>query len=436
MLYFSEGSPSSVIDDRRARELIDRMLLAMGQLDRVLLLPPDFTRRHSGAGELTVLLYERLRRHAHVEIMPALGTHAPMTELELETMFPGVPEPAFRVHDWRRELVRLGEVPAAHVREITEGKLDFPLACEINRLLVDEPWDRIISIGQLVPHEVAGIANHYKNVFVGVGGHDTINKTHFIGAVCGMEAAMGRAHTPVRAVFEYMARHFTCDLPITYVLTVRAADAGGTLVTRGMYAGDDAACFRDGAVLCQKVNIDLFDEPISKVVVYLDPTEYKSTWLGNKAIYRTRMAMAAGGELIILAPGVGSFGEDPEIDRLIRRYGYRGTAHTLQAVRQNKELAANLAAAAHLIHGSSEGRFGITYCPGKLTRADVEAVGFSYGDLVQIRELYKPAALRDGWNDVKGDRVFFVSNPGLGLWALRSQFASDLNSSTEGDHVE
>ncbi|MBU0617654.1 MAG: DUF2088 domain-containing protein [Planctomycetes bacterium] len=436
MLYFSEGSPSTVIDERRARELIDRMLLAMGQLDRVLLLPPDFTRRHSGAGELTVLLYERLRRHAHVEIMPALGTHAPMTELELETMFPGVPEPAFRVHDWRRELVRLGEVPAAHVRGITRNRLDFALACEINRLLVDEPWDRIISIGQLVPHEVAGIANHYKNVFVGVGGQDTINKTHFIGAVCGMEAAMGRAHTPVRAVFEYMARHFTCDLPITYVLTVRAADAGGTLVTRGMYAGDDAACFRDGAVLCQKVNIDLFDEPISKVVVYLDPTEYKSTWLGNKAIYRTRMAMAAGGELIILAPGVGSFGEDPEIDRLIRRYGYRGTAHTLQAVRQNKELAANLAAAAHLIHGSSEGRFGITYCPGKLTRADVEAVGFSYGDLAQMRELYEPAALRDGWNDVKGDRVFFVSNPGLGLWALRSQFASDLNSSTEGDHVE
>jgi nickel-dependent lactate racemase len=436
MLYFSEGSPSAVIDDQRARELIDHMLLAMGKLNRVLLLPPDFTRRQSGAGELTVLLYERLRRHAHVEVMPALGTHTPMTELELERMFPGVPESAFRVHHWRNELVRLGEVPAARVREITEGRLDFPLACEINRLLVEEPWDRIISIGQVVPHEVAGIANHYKNIFVGVGGEDTINKTHFIGAVCGMETAMGRVNTPVRATLKYMAGHFTRDLPITYVLTVRANDAGGTLLTRGMYAGDDDACFRDGAALCQKVNIQLLDEPISKVVVYLDPAEYKSTWLGNKAIYRTRMAMATGGELIILAPGVGTFGEDPKIDRLIRRYGYRGTSHTLEMVRKNPELARNLAAAAHLIHGSPEGRFRITYCPGKLTCEDTEAVGFAFGELAQMRERYDPARLRDGWNDVCGERVFFVSNPGLGLWALRSQFASDLPGATEGDHAE
>ena len=237
MLYFAEGSPDAIIDRERSSKLVDGMLAEMGRLKHVLLVPSDFTRRHSGAGELTVLLYERLRRHAHVEIMPALGTHVPMTELELKTMFPGIPESAFRVHDWRKELVRLGEVPAAHVRKITRDRLDFPLACEINRLLIDEPWDGIISIGQLVPHEVAGIANHYKNIFVGVGGEDTINKTHFIGAVCGMEAAMGRAHTPVHAIFEYMARHFAGGLPITYLLTVRANDAGGTLLTRGMYAG-------------------------------------------------------------------------------------------------------------------------------------------------------------------------------------------------------
>jgi nickel-dependent lactate racemase len=333
MLYFAEGSPDAVIDRERSSKLVDAMLAEMGRLKRVLLLPPDFTRRHSGAGELTVLLYERLRRHAQVEIMPALGTHVPMTELELKTMFPGIPESAFRVHDWRKELVRLGEVPAAHVCEITRDRLDFPLACEINRLLVDESWDRIISIGQLVPHEVAGIANHYKNIFVGVGGEDTINKTHFIGAVCGMEAAMGRAHTPVRAIFEYMARHFTRDLPITYLLTVRANDAGGALLTRGMYAGDDDACFLRGAELCRQVNLNLLDGPLAKVVVYLEPTEFRSTWLGNKAVYRTRMAMAAGGELIILAPGVGTFGEDPEIDRLIRKYSYRGASHTLQMSR-------------------------------------------------------------------------------------------------------
>jgi nickel-dependent lactate racemase len=436
MLYFAAGSPNTAIAREHSRELVDTLLARMGRLKRVLLVPPDFTRRHSGAGELTVLLYERLARDTHVEIIPALGTHAPMTDLELETMFPGIPRSAFRVHDWRSGLVSLGEVPAAHVREITRGRVDFPVACEINRLLVEEPWDRIISVGQLVPHEVAGIANHSKNIFVGVGGADTINRTHFIGAVCGMEAAMGRAHTPVRAVFEYMARYFTHDLPITYLLTVRGNDADGTRLTRGMFAGDDDDCFFRGAALCREVNVSLLEEPLAKVVVYLEPTEFRSTWLGNKAIYRTRMALATGGELIILAPGVGTFGEDPEIDRLIRAYGYNGTTRTLQMVREKPELARNLAAAAHLIHGSAEGRFRITYCPGKLGRGDVEAVGYAFAALAQMRQRYDPARLRDGWNDVRGERVFFVSNPGLGLWALRSQFASDLPGATEGDHAE
>jgi nickel-dependent lactate racemase len=436
MLYFAEGAPDAVIDRQRSSQLIDGMLASLGSLRRVLLLPPDFTRRHSGAGELTVLLYERLAHAAHVEVMPTLGTHAAMTRLELETMFPGIPAAAFRVHHWRTALARLGEVPAAQIRDITGDRLDFPLACEINRLLVEQPWDRIISIGQLVPHEVAGIANHSKNVFVGAGGADTINKTHYLGAVCGLEAALGRTRTPVRAVFQYMAEHFTRHLPITYLLTVRASDAGGSLLTRGLYAGDGEVCFQRGAALCQQVNLSLLDEPLANVVVYLDPAEFRSTWLGNKAMYRTRMALATGGRLTILAPGVGTFGEDPEIDRLIRAYGYRGTPHTLRMVREHPDLAANLAAAAHLIHGSSEDRFGVTYCPGKLTREEVESVGFEFGELAPMLKRYDPAGLRDGWNDVAGERVFFISNPGLGLWALRSQFAGEPNGSAEADHAE
>jgi len=424
--YFHEGSPNAVITERRARGLIDRMLAALGDLKRVLLVPPDVTRAASWAGPLTVMLYERLKASAHVEILPALGTHAPMTDTELAAMFPGVPRPAFRVHDWRRDLVRLGEVPAEFINEVTEGKLSFSLPCEVNRLLVEGGWDRIISLGQLVPHEVSGIANHSKNIFVGVGGQDTINKTHFIGAVCGMERIMGRARSPVRAVLEYMTKHFAQNLPVAYILTVRGKDDTGRLVTRGLYAGDDEACFLRGAELCRQVNLDLLDSPLEKAVVYLDPNEFKSTWLGNKAIYRTRMALADGGDLIVLAPGVRTFGEDAEIDRLIRKYGYRGTPHTLRMVQQNTDLAANLAAAAHLIHGSSEGRFNIAYCPGGLTREEVETVGFAYADLSDMLERYDPASLNDGWNVTDDDeRVFYISNPGLGLWALRAQFQDE-----------
>jgi len=424
MEYFGEGSPNDVITDQRAGRLIDRMLAQLGDPRRVLLLPPDGTRAASGAGELTVMLYQRLSDRAHVEVMPALGTHAPMSERQLAEMFPSIPSRVFRVHDWRRDLARLGEVPAEFVSQVTDGKLAFPISCEVNRLLVEGGWDRIISIGQLVPHEVSGIANHSKNIFVGAGGQDTINKTHFIGAVCGMERVMGRPESPVRAVLSYMAERFTSDLPISYVLTVRAKDEEGRVVTRGLYAGDDDACFHHGAALCQQVNLDLLPSPLKKVVVHLDPDEFQSTWLGNKAIYRTRMALADGGELVILAPGVQTFGEDAEIDRLIRKYGYRGTLHTLQMVEQNEDLRANLAAAAHLIHGSSEGRFRITYCPGGLGRAEIEGVGFEYADLNEMIGQYDPTVMRAGWNRTSNDEeVFYISNPGLGLWALRSQFA-------------
>jgi len=423
MLYFAEGSSTTVIDEQRAAALLDALLARFDRLDRVLLLPPDATRGASWAGELTVMLYQRLRERAHVEIMPALGTHASMTDQEIAAMFAGVQLNAFRVHDWRRDVIRLGEVPGEFVHRVTNGRLDYAVPCEINRTLVEGKWDRIISIGQLVPHEVVGIANHNKNIFVGTGGAETINKTHFIGAVCDMERIMGRPRSPVRDVLDYMSKHFAAALPISYLLTVRASDDAGRLVTRGLYAGDDDACFHAGAELCQQVNLDLLDEPLGNVVVYLDPREFKSTWLGNKAIYRTRMALADNGRLTILAPGVKTFGEDAEIDRLIRRYGYRGTPHTLQMVERNEDLRANLSAAAHLIHGSSEGRFSITYCPASLTRNEIENADFEYADLDAMLKRYDPAKLADGPNRLPdGEEVFYVSNPALGLWALRSQF--------------
>jgi len=166
----------------------------------------------------------------------------------------------------------------------------------------------------------------------------------------------------------------------------------------------------------------MMDREIKKAVVYLDPLEFRSTWLGNKSVYRTRMALADDAELVVLAPGVHEFGEDAAIDRLIRRYGYCGTPATLEAVREDADLAANLSAAAHLIHGSSEGRFSIRYCPGHLTREEVEGVHYLYGDLAEYSARYDPLRLKDGWNVVDGEEVFFVSNPGLGLWAFEGRF--------------
>ncbi|MDD4622421.1 MAG: D-mannonate epimerase, partial [Kiritimatiellae bacterium] len=160
-----------------------------------------------------------------------------------------------------------------------------------------------------------------------------------------------------------------------------------------------------------------------KCVVYLDPAEFKSTWLGNKAVYRTRMAMADGGELLILAPGVKEFGEDAQIDALIRKYGYFGTPKTLEAVKANADLQENLGAAAHLIHGSSEGRFGITYAPGHLTREEIEGAGFKYADVKAMMARYNPEMLKDGINVMPdGEEIFYISNPAIGLWSVRERF--------------
>jgi hypothetical protein len=277
-----------------------------------------------------------------------------------------------------------------------------------------------------VPHEVIGMAGYNKNILVGTGGSESINKTHFLGAVYGMERMMGRADTPVRKVLNYGSDNFARHLPIVYVLTVVGKDEKGGLVIRGLYMGDDLACFHLASALSLKVNFQMLDAPIRKAVVFLDPSEFKSTWLGNKSIYRTRMALADGGELLVLAPGLARFGEDPDIDRLIRKYGYVGTPRILELVRAQDDLRHNLGTAAHLIHGSSEGRFQITYCPGFLSREEIEEVHFQYADLSAMMDRYNPLRLKEGFNMLPdGEEIFFISNPGLGLWANRERFMHD-----------
>jgi nickel-dependent lactate racemase len=420
-LFFSRGSESAELSPEDLKAGMQAALDAIGPKRKVLALPPDFTRSHSRAGELTRIAWQYFGERL-TDVMPALGTHVAMTEGEISSMFGDMPHSLFRVHDWRGGLVTLGEVPASYLREQSEGKLDFAWPAQVDRLLVDGGFDLILSLGQVVPHEVIGMANYNKNVFVGTGGVEGINKSHYLGAVYGMERIMGRADTPVRRILNYASDHFARHLPIVYVQTVLSKNEAGRLVVRGLYIGDDVECFERASELSFQVNFQLMDREIRKAVVYLDPSEFKSTWLGNKAVYRTRMAMADGGELIVLAPGVKEFGEDPTIDKLIRKYGYVGTPRVLQAVDENADLAGNLSAAAHLIHGSSEDRFRITYCPGHLTREEVESANFGYAPLAAMLDKYDPARLRDGYNQVDGEEIFYISNPALGLWAYRGRF--------------
>ena len=424
MLYFARGSKNDVITPDEVRAILKEVFDGMGPKKRVLALPPDFTRANSYAGPITEMVYDYFQDRL-TDIMPALGTHTPMTGAQISAMFGHTPHSLFRVHDWRNDVVTVGEVPAEFINKVSEGRLSYSWKAQVNKLLLDPSFDLILSIGQVVPHEVIGMANYNKNIFVGIGGAEGINKSHFIGASYGMERIMGRAKSPVRDVLEYASQHFISHLPIVYIQTVLSKDDNGTMRLRGLFIGDDFECFQRASDLSLETNFIMVDKPIHKCLVWLDPEEFKSTWLGNKAIYRTRMALADDAELIIMAPALREFGEDRTIDRLIRKYGYRGTPATLKAVNDNTDLQDNLGAAAHLIHGSSEGRFSITYCPGpEMSRTEIESVGFNYGDLNGILDKYKPGNMHDGWNTTdEGEEVYYISNPALGLWAHPDRFS-------------
>ena len=426
MIYYQNGSATNNLSREDLESGLREAFGKLGEKHKVLAIPPDYTRLPSRAGELTEISWEYYGDRL-TDILPALGTHTPMTDDQISHMFGKTPANLVRIHDWRNDVVTLGRVSAEIVEEVSEYKVHFDWPVQVNRLLVEGNFDLILSIGQVVPHEVVGMANYNKNVFVGTGGFEAINKSHYVGAVYGMERMMGRADTPVRRLFNYASENFAKQLPIVYVLTVVGVNKEGKQQTYGLFVGDDFAVFDVAAKLSLEVNFQMVEKPLKKVVVWLDPTEFKSTWLGNKSIYRTRMAIADGGELVVLAPALKEFGEDKEIDRLIRKYGYFGTPETLKAVEDNEELRNNLGAAAHLIHGSSEGRFSITYCPGKgaenLTREEIESVGFRWGDIDETMQKYNFQYLKEGVNTLPdGEEVYYISSPALGLWAHRDRF--------------
>ncbi|MCF0238075.1 MAG: DUF2088 domain-containing protein [Sphaerochaetaceae bacterium] len=402
---------------------VESFLESRGALKKVLLVGPDFTRFFSNAGYICNCAYHYLsEKGCTVHILEALGTHVPMTENECKEMYGDIPFSSFIAHNWRTDIDTIGEVPASYLSEITEGLWNEGISVQINRLVLDPSYDLILSVGQVVPHEVIGMANHAKNLFVGVGGADMINKSHMVGAVYGMERMMGKDFTPVRKVFDYALSHFLSDRPIWFALTVCTAPEG-VIQTHGLFIGNTRKCLEDAVALSQEKNIDFVETGIKKCIVYLDPKEFHSTWLGNKSVYRTRMAIADGGELLVLAPGVDKFGEDKINDGIIRKYGYKGRLNTLELYKEHQDLVDNAGVAAHLIHGSSDGRFSITYAVKNISREEIESVGFNSASYDEVVKKYDPKKLQYGYNTMEdGEVVYYIPNPALGLWINREKF--------------
>ncbi len=388
---------------------------------RVLLLPPDITRGHSGAGKITNILYHFFAPSADVYVIPTLGQHLPHTPEQNQWMFGDIPEEKILKHDWIKDGKHLGAIPAEYVEKITGGKANWEIPVNINRLLMEEKWDLILNVGHVVPHEVLGFANHNKNYFIGLGGKEMICASHMAAACYGIENNLGNLVTPLRHCFNKAESEYLNQLPDVYIQVVMKYNTQGKLVHSGFYCGDDVDTYLLAAEQSKAENITVVP-PLKKVVAVMQGDEFFSTWVANKAIYRTRKAMADGGELIIIAPGLKRFGEQDEVDRIIRKYGYSGTPAVMKAWKENDELQDLTHATAHLIHGSSEGRFNITYAPGHLSKEEIERVNFNYLDYQQAIERYNPEKMKDGFNTLPdGEEVYFISTPSAGLWTTKDK---------------
>ncbi len=396
-------------------------------LKRVLLLPPDLTRAHSGAGWITETIYNLLPNDCDIHVIPTLGQHVPHTEEENKWMFGSIPNERIHAHDWRGGVTRLATIPSSIVAESTSGVADWDIPVDLNTMLLNEKWDLIINIGHVVPHEVLGFANHNKNYYIGLGGKDTICAAHMAAAVYGIENNLANLITPLRACFNWSEERHLAHLPDVFLQIVMHRDVENKLVTSGIYVGDDVETYLTAARASRSQNVTTFEKPIKKVVAVMQADEFRSTWVANKAVYRTRMAIADGGELLIIAPGLERFGEQPDVDALIRKYGYKGTPRTMAAYKVNADMQDLAHGTAHLLHGSSEGRFTIRYAPGHLSQADIESVGYDYADLKSTLERYPPSTMAEGWNTMPdGEEVFFISTPSAGLWATEERLGQRL----------
>lgn len=385
---------------------------------RVLLLPPDISRFHSGAGLITACYYGELTRNgASVKVMPALGTHLPMTEEQLREMFgDSIPMDAYLVHDFRNSIEAIGTVPGEFLNEVSEGLFKDDVTVSVNKELVSGKYDAILSIGQVVPHELAGMAGYTKNLLVGCGGGEMINVSHFLGVFHGRHRILGVELTPPRKLFDYAQKHMLDKLPITFVLTVMSQEEGRD-VYKGVFISRERDAFEQAVALSQKVNITHVEKPVKKCVVWMDPHSYHSTWVGNKAIYRTQKMVEEDGEIIVIAPGVHTFGENDLADQAIRKYGYRPREEMLELYKTDPLLSSNMSLAGHLIRSVPSPKTKITYCTNKLTREEIEHANYCYMTVEEAMERYPCENWETGWKTLtNGEEIYFVRNAALGLW--------------------
>src|SRR4030042_93211 len=122
MLLYSKGNPEASLSAEDLKDGLYSALDKLGSRKKVLAIGPDITRFYSRAGELTYMTWQYYGDRL-TDVLPAVGTHFPMTEAEIKKMYGQKPLNIFRKYNWRTDTVTVGCIPADFIKEVREGKL-------------------------------------------------------------------------------------------------------------------------------------------------------------------------------------------------------------------------------------------------------------------------------------------------------------------------
>jgi len=412
-------TPGKAIPETELRTKLQEFLSQAPLTKRKLLvIVPDDTRTSP-----MPLLYETFvevlfPRVQKLAFLVALGTHPPLTEVQLARLFgPSFPHPKIPVyqHMWQepQALVRVGKLAKERMAELSNSLLPLEVDVEINRLVLE--FDQILIIGPVFPHEVVGFSGGHKYFFPGISGPTMVNVSHWLGALITNPKINGHKWTPVRAMIEEAAK---------FVSTPRL---GLSLVLRGhevvgLFLGEVVEAWEAAADLSAQVNIVWTPKPY-KFVLSMAPSMYRELWLAGKCMYKLEPVVADGGTLVIYGPHIREI--SPTHGEWLLRVGYHVRDFFLAHWEKYKHVP--WAVLAHSTHvkgigtyraGLEQPRIHVVLATG-IPKEICQRINLGYQD----PETLKPQELQ-GRED---EGILVVPNAGEQLWRLSDGTVPDID---------
>jgi len=437
MLWLSEHSPWLTAE--RLCELIDRIVERCCQewsrsTGKVGLLIPERLRLQLGTASAVMAAYDAfIARGRQVELLVAATPGEAQSPAVIAALLPGVPAELIFCHAWRDAGISLGEVPRDVVAAHCGGMVDSPLPITLNAALCDGRYDGLLNLELVLPHAQLGFTGPPQNLVWGHAGLATHQAAADLAARTGWENNLANLVPPLRQCLAWGAKELLNGgliklPPIAHLAIVCGDDSHRRRAPLALYAGPDDECYLLAALLARKQNVAALDEPLPRVVALLSGDQFDTLWSAVEVVSCLRMALNAGGELLLIAPGLIELSSDAATAALVARHGYAGAAELAAAARREPELAAEAVAAAHLRQGSTEGRFWITVATDGLDAETLRRANLKHVELSEAYLRYRPAHRRGGWNTTDdGEKFYYVPNPAEGLWSTKQRLTNRLH---------